>query len=186
MISSAVFVHTKGRGLSFQPAIQERISGSSPRSDWASTTPAPRASTPSYVSSSDAPEASTAPTQPSPSSHSPADRSPYDYPTNNPTLAQDDPHSCRERQKTLACQPCSARPPATAREVQIEYGLLTDVQAHPVAIRIFPGNTADPTAFIEAVEVVRTKFGLRRLIMVGDRGMTTTTAANAATPSQSS
>jgi Transposase DDE domain len=57
---------------------------------------------------------------------------------------------------------------------QIEYGLLTDPAGRPVAVRVFPGNTADPAAFIEAVEVVRTKFGLSELVMVGDRGMITT------------
>ena len=55
---------------------------------------------------------------------------------------------------------------------QIEYGLLTD-EGRPVAIRVFAGNTADPAAFIEAAEVVRGKFGLNDLIMVGDRGMIT-------------
>ena len=58
-------------------------------------------------------------------------------------------------------------------KTQIEYGLLTDAQARPVAIRVFPGNTADPTAFVEAVTVVRDKFALQRLTMVGDRGMIT-------------
>jgi Transposase DDE domain len=58
-------------------------------------------------------------------------------------------------------------------KLQIEYGLLTDPDGRPVAIRVFAGNTADPTAFIEAVEVVRTKFGLSRLTLVGDRGMIT-------------
>ncbi len=38
---------------------------------------------------------------------------------------------------------------------QIEYGLLTDPQGRPVAIRVFPGNTADPAAFTEAVERCR-------------------------------
>ncbi|HEX2263377.1 MAG TPA: transposase [Pseudonocardiaceae bacterium] len=56
---------------------------------------------------------------------------------------------------------------------QIEYGLLTDPAGRPVAIRVFPGNTADPTAFTEAVTLVREKFGLRQLTMVGDRGMIT-------------
>jgi hypothetical protein len=64
-------------------------------------------------------------------------------------------------------------------KTQIEYGLLTDAQARPVAIRVFPGNTADPTAFIEAVTVVRTKFGLQRLTMVGDRGMITSARIDA-------
>lgn len=58
-------------------------------------------------------------------------------------------------------------------KTQVEYGLLTDPAGRPVAIRVFPGNTADPTAFVEAVDVVREKFGLRRLTMVGDRGMVT-------------
>jgi hypothetical protein len=58
-------------------------------------------------------------------------------------------------------------------KLQIEYGLLTDPEGRPVAIRVFAGNTADPTSFIEAVEVVRDKFGLRELVMVGDRGMIT-------------
>jgi hypothetical protein len=57
---------------------------------------------------------------------------------------------------------------------QIEYGLLTDPEGRPVAIRVFAGNTADPTAFIDAVQVVRSKFGLTDLVMVGDRGMITT------------
>jgi hypothetical protein len=56
---------------------------------------------------------------------------------------------------------------------QIEYGLLTDEAGRPVAIRVFPGNTADPAAFIQAVEVTRGKFGLNDLVMVGDRGMIT-------------
>ncbi|MGH8961172.1 MAG: IS1634 family transposase [Jatrophihabitantaceae bacterium] len=56
---------------------------------------------------------------------------------------------------------------------QIEYGLLTDPAGRPVAIRVFAGNTADPSAFVQAVEVVREKFKLVDMVMVGDRGMIT-------------
>jgi hypothetical protein len=56
---------------------------------------------------------------------------------------------------------------------QIEYGVLTDAAGRPVAVRVFAGNTADPAAFTEIVEVVRTGFGLARLVLVGDRGMIT-------------
>jgi hypothetical protein len=56
---------------------------------------------------------------------------------------------------------------------QIEYGILTDPEGRPVAVRVFPGNTADPSAFTEIVEVVRTTFGLTTLVLVGDRGMIT-------------
>ncbi len=57
--------------------------------------------------------------------------------------------------------------------LQIEYGLLTDPQGRPVAVRVFPGNTGDPAAFTEIVQVVRDKFKLAKMIMVGDRGMIT-------------
>ncbi len=57
--------------------------------------------------------------------------------------------------------------------LQIEYGLLTDPQGRPVAVRVFPGSTGDPVAFTEIVQVVRDKFGLARMVMVGDRGMIT-------------
>ena len=56
---------------------------------------------------------------------------------------------------------------------QIEYGLLTDRDGRPVAIEVFAGNTGDPTAFVAIAESVRTRFGLRHLTMVGDRGMIT-------------
>jgi hypothetical protein len=56
---------------------------------------------------------------------------------------------------------------------QIEYGLLTDKEGRPVAVRVLAGNTADPKAFPEAVDAVRGTFGLQKMIMVGDRGMIT-------------
>jgi hypothetical protein len=58
-------------------------------------------------------------------------------------------------------------------KLQIEYGLLTDPAGRPVAVRVFPGNTGDPAAFTQIVGVVRDKFGLRDMVMVGDRGMIT-------------
>ena len=58
-------------------------------------------------------------------------------------------------------------------KLQIEYGLLTDPSGRPVAVRVFPGNTGDPGAFTAIVKVVRDKFGLAKMVMVGDRGMIT-------------
>jgi len=58
-------------------------------------------------------------------------------------------------------------------KVQIEYGLLTDPEGRPVAIRVLEGNTGDPAAFTEIAGVVKNTFGLRRMVMVGDRGMIT-------------
>jgi hypothetical protein len=56
---------------------------------------------------------------------------------------------------------------------QIEYGLLTDPVGRPVAVRVFPGNTADPTAFSAIVQAVKDTFRLTDMVMVGDRGMIT-------------
>jgi hypothetical protein len=57
--------------------------------------------------------------------------------------------------------------------LQIEYGLLTDPEGRPVAVRVFAGNTADPAAFTGIVKVLRDKFALAKMVMVGDRGMIT-------------
>src|SRR6201987_2933801 len=57
--------------------------------------------------------------------------------------------------------------------LQIEYGLLTDPAGRPVAVRVLPGNTGDPAAFTAITGVVRDKFGLAKMVMVGDRGMIT-------------
>ena len=58
-------------------------------------------------------------------------------------------------------------------KLQIEYGLLTDPEGRPVAVRVFPGSTGDPAAFTAIADVVRDKFGLAQMVMVGDRGMIT-------------
>jgi hypothetical protein len=58
-------------------------------------------------------------------------------------------------------------------KLQIEYGLLTDPAGRPVAVRVLPGSTGDPGAFTAIVDVVRTKFELEQMVMVGDRGMIT-------------
>ena len=58
---------------------------------------------------------------------------------------------------------------------QIEYGLLTDPQGRPVAVEVFAGNTSDPISFKTAITRVRDDFGIKNLIMVGDRGMITGT-----------
>jgi hypothetical protein len=58
-------------------------------------------------------------------------------------------------------------------KLQIEYGILTDPEGRPVAVRVLAGDTGDPAAFTEIVRVVRERFGLTDLVMVGDRGMIT-------------
>ncbi len=58
-------------------------------------------------------------------------------------------------------------------KTQIEYGLMTDVDGRPISIEVFSGNTGDPSAFVSAVTMTRDRFGLKEIIMVGDRGMIT-------------
>lgn len=55
----------------------------------------------------------------------------------------------------------------------IVYGLLTDGEGRPVAIDVYPGNTGDPTTVPDQVEKLRQRFGLSRVVLVGDRGMLT-------------
>jgi hypothetical protein len=64
-------------------------------------------------------------------------------------------------------------------KLQIEYGLLTDPEGRPVAVRVFAGDTADPAAFVEAVKIVHDRFRLEQLVMVGDRGMITSARIDA-------
>ncbi|MDP9207612.1 MAG: IS1634 family transposase [Actinomycetota bacterium] len=62
---------------------------------------------------------------------------------------------------------------------QIEYGLLTDPAGRPVAVRVFPGSTADPSAFTTIVQAVKDTFKLTDMVMVGDRGMITSARIDA-------
>lgn len=61
---------------------------------------------------------------------------------------------------------------------QIVYGLLCDPNGRPIAVEVFPGNTADPKAFTSIVAVVRKRFGIDRVVFVGDRGMITSARIN--------
>jgi len=56
---------------------------------------------------------------------------------------------------------------------QIVYGLLCNAVGCPVAIEVFQGNTADPKTLGAQIEKLRTRFGVTRVVLVGDRGMIT-------------
>lgn len=55
----------------------------------------------------------------------------------------------------------------------IVYGLMADAMGRPVAIDVYPGNTGDPKTVPDQVEKLRNRFGLERVVLVGDRGMLT-------------
>ncbi len=56
---------------------------------------------------------------------------------------------------------------------QIVFGLLCNAQGCPVAVEVFEGNTADPVTLSAQIDKLRTRFGLVRVVLVGDRGMLT-------------
>lgn len=56
---------------------------------------------------------------------------------------------------------------------QINIGLLCDAEGCPVSVEVFPGSTGDPATLTSQLETLRERFGLKRIIIVGDRGMLT-------------
>jgi hypothetical protein len=58
-------------------------------------------------------------------------------------------------------------------KLQIVYGLLCAADGCPVAIEVFEGSTADPMTLASQVSKLKERFGLDRVVLVGDRGMIT-------------
>jgi len=56
---------------------------------------------------------------------------------------------------------------------QINYGLLCAENGCPVAVEVFPGNVNDVKSMPAQIEKLRDRFGLKRIVVVGDRGMLT-------------
>ena len=58
-------------------------------------------------------------------------------------------------------------------KLQIEFGLLCNADGCPVAVEVFAGNTADPKTLGVQIAKIRKRFGFKRVVLVGDRGMLT-------------
>ena len=58
-------------------------------------------------------------------------------------------------------------------KLQIEFALLCDAEGCPVAVEVFEGNTADPKTVGPQIDKLRNRFGLSKVVVVGDRGMLT-------------
>jgi len=56
-------------------------------------------------------------------------------------------------------------------KLQVNYGLLTDRCGCPVAVSVYEGNTNDPKTLMPQVDKLKKDFGIRTLVLVGDRGM---------------
>jgi hypothetical protein len=54
---------------------------------------------------------------------------------------------------------------------QIVIGLLTAEDGEPLAVRVFEGNTADPSTVASQITLLKEQFGIAEVVMVGDRGM---------------
>ena len=57
--------------------------------------------------------------------------------------------------------------------LQIVFGVLCSADGCPVAVEVYPGNTGDPKTLGDQIRKLRTRFGLERVVIVGDRGMLT-------------
>src|SRR3972149_1302977 len=58
-------------------------------------------------------------------------------------------------------------------KLQIVFGLLTNGDGCPVAVEVFEGNTGDPKTVPPQIKKIRERFGITRVVLVGDRGMLT-------------
>jgi len=56
-------------------------------------------------------------------------------------------------------------------KLQVNYGLVTNGAGCPVAVSVFEGNVADTTTLVPQVQRLRERFGIRDVVIVGDRGM---------------
>ncbi len=58
-------------------------------------------------------------------------------------------------------------------ERQVLFGLMATPEGVPLAVEVFAGNTGDPATVGPALDRLQGRFGLKRVTMVGDRGMIT-------------
>ncbi len=58
-------------------------------------------------------------------------------------------------------------------KLQIVFGLLCEANGCPVAVEVFEGNVGDPATLAPQIEKLRGRFGLKTVVIVGDRGMIT-------------
>jgi transposase len=58
-------------------------------------------------------------------------------------------------------------------KLQVNWGLVCSPEGRPVAVHVHPGNTADPSTVPGVIDTVKQRFGIERVILVGDRAMIT-------------
>lgn len=58
-------------------------------------------------------------------------------------------------------------------KLQIEFGLICSKDGCPIAVEVFAGNTSDPATLKSQIDKLKQRFRLKRIALVGDRGMIT-------------
>jgi transposase len=58
-------------------------------------------------------------------------------------------------------------------KLQVNWGLICSPEGRPLAVKVHPGNTADPTTVPGVLDTIKETFGIDRVILVGDRAMIT-------------
>jgi transposase len=61
----------------------------------------------------------------------------------------------------------------------IVYGVMADMVGRPISVDVYPGNTGDPSTVPDQATKLKKRFGLKRVVLVGDRGMLTQTQIDA-------
>jgi hypothetical protein len=64
-------------------------------------------------------------------------------------------------------------------KLQVNWGLVCSPDGRPVSVQVHPGNTADPTTLPGVLDTIRERFGIERVVLVGDRAMITDAHAEA-------
>lgn len=63
-------------------------------------------------------------------------------------------------------------------KLQIVFGLMCTAEGCPVAVEVFEGNVGDPSTLASQIDKLKQRFGLTRVVLVGDRGMITEARIN--------
>jgi hypothetical protein len=58
-------------------------------------------------------------------------------------------------------------------KLQLVVGLLCSRDGCPIAVEVFAGNTGDPATLSDQIVKIKQRFGLKRVVLVGDRGLIT-------------
>jgi Transposase DDE domain len=58
-------------------------------------------------------------------------------------------------------------------KLQIVFGLMCTAEGCPVAVEVFEGNVGDPSTLASQISKLKQRFGLERVVLIGDRGMIT-------------